>query len=175
MRSLEIIHSAQPGLSAKDKAAMEAKRDADSRKINVNGKFLGGQLPRQWYVNKGIKPVGKTSVAKSAVGNAVKLIPQPGAAMQIYCAPFAVKPGEVIKVRVHIKGKNGAVGINYYDAQSRYIRLGNSEKFADSDDYKEISFTVPASGKGGIPAQGRITLMAGTGNPAEFYDLTVSR
>ncbi|MBE6392060.1 MAG: hypothetical protein E7042_07700 [Lentisphaerae bacterium] len=175
LRSLEIIHTALPGLTAKEKAVLEAKRDADSRRINVNGKFIGGQLPRQWYVNKGMKPVGKTSAAKSTVGNAVKLLPQPGAAMQIYCAPFAVKPGEVIKVRLHVKGKTGAVGINFYDAKSRYIRLGASEKFADSDDYKEYTFTVPVSGKGGIPALGRITLMVTGGNPAEFYDLTVSR
>ena len=175
LRSLEIIHTATPGLTAKEKAAMEARKSADARRIELNGKFLGGKLPRQWYVNKGIKPLGTTSVSKSNVGNAVKLTPQAGGAMQIYSAPFAVKPGEKITVRLGVKGKSGAVGINFYDAQSRYIRLGFSEKFADADGAKEYVFTVPSPGKGGIPAQGRITLAATAGNPAEFADLNVSR
>ena len=95
--------------------------------------------------------------------------------MQIYSAPFAVKPVEKITVRLEVKGKSGAVGINFYDAQSRYIRLGFSEKFADADGAKEYVFTVPTSGKGGVPAQGRITLAATAGNPAEFAELNVSR
>ena len=70
-----------------------------------------------------MKPLGTTSVSKTTVGNAVKLIPQPGAAMQIYSAPFALKPGEKIRLRLEVKGKSGSVGINFYDAKSRYIRL----------------------------------------------------
>ena len=122
-----------------------------------------------------MKPLGSTSVSKNTVGNAVKLTPAGGGVMQIYSAPFAVKPGEKIRVKLHVKGKSGSVGINFYDANSRYIRLGAAEKFADCDAEKEYIFTVPAQGKGGVPAQGRITLTATSGNEAEFADLNVSR
>ncbi len=175
LRSLEIIHTATPGLTPEEKALMEAKKAEDARKININGKFLGGKLPRQWYVNRGMKPLGSTSVSKSTVGNAVKLTPSASSAMQIYSAPFAVKPGEKITVRLHIKGKSGSVGINFYDSNSRYIRLGAAEKFADCDAEKEFTFTVPAQGQGGIPAQGRITLYTVAGSEAEFANLSAMR
>jgi hypothetical protein len=175
LRSLEIIHTATPGLTPEEQVQLEAKKAEDARKININGKFLGGKLPRQWYVNRGMKPLGSTSVSKSTVGNAVKLTPATGSMMQIYSAPFAVKPGEKITVRLRVKGKNGSVGINFYDSNSRYIRLGAAERFTDCDAEKEFVFVIPAQGKGGIPAQGRITLTATAGNPAEFSDLNVSR
>jgi hypothetical protein len=52
--------------------------------------------------------------------------------------------------------------------------LGVAEKFVDCDAEKEYTFTVPAQGKGGIPAQGRITLTAAA-SEAEFSDLSVMR
>lgn len=175
LRSLEIRHSAFP-LSDYEKAALDAQKAAAARKININGKFIGGRvLPNKWYLNRGMKPLGKSAVKKAAVGNAVILTPQPGGMAQIYSTTFPVKAGEVISVRVNAKGKSGSVGINFYDAKTRYIRLGFSNKFAGQDGVVEHKFTVPAQGKGGVPAFARVTLTATDGNVAEFSNVVVQR
>ena len=155
---------------------MDAQAAEAARKININGKFIGGStLPAKWYLNRGMKPLGKSAVRKAAIGNAVVLAPQANGMVQIYSTTFAVKPGEVITVKADVKGKSGAVGINFYDAKTRYIRVGCSETFANKDGVVERKFTVPAQGKGGVPAFARITLTATGGNIAEFSDVSVKR